>query len=301
VPHIDVHKRVYLGAGHHRRPRNAQAWVEPYSASAYDGTTISETADDTLAFTPMGGSSVLNANFAFWSRLSASSGRTQTSPHFAESPVTEDLNLIAWYYLPPSGGTNGNGTAELIDAYSVAAGDFIDDDFVTVASDPSLTVAANVDGDVPTAVPETLDAYATVASTGERFDQWIVSPDGTTASGQELDVPQRADGFAFATYDHPPSAYIPRVPINAQEGVIILTGIINDAPGWILVDGHPVPVDPGWGSILREIFSILGMQAQAGRLSKQGGAQLRTALGAEMSRVATRLGQLAKSGFAARE
>jgi len=36
MSHVDVHHRVYLGAGHHRQPRNPQPWVEPYGASAYD-------------------------------------------------------------------------------------------------------------------------------------------------------------------------------------------------------------------------------------------------------------------------
>ena len=305
MPHVDVHHRVYLGAGHHRQPRNGQPWVEPYGASGFDavtGTPINEVAFDSISFTPPMSMTTVTANFAFWSRGSATSGATQTSKTFSEIAGTENLTLIAWYFLPASGGPgNGGGTSEIIDAYSVALGDFINDDFVTVTSDPSLTSPANVDGVVPTTVAETVVAFASVASTGEQFDQWVLSPDGCTATGETLSIPAGANLFAFATYDHRPAKIgKPNVP-QGEAGVVILDGIINDAPGHILVDGHPVPVDPGWGSLLKQVFTLLGVAHTAGSLSREGAERLRGAAAQEIGNVAQNLGRLAKRGFGAKE
>ena len=301
MPHVDVHSRVYLGAGHHRRPRNSQPWIEPYSGSAFDpipGTPITETAPPSLNFVPPGSSAIATATFAFWSRSSASAGATTTSTHFADTVGSENITLIAWYYLPGGGGTGGDGgTAELIDAYSVSLGTFIDDDFVTVPSDPSLASAANVDGVVPTTVAETVDAFSSMASTAELFDEWVRSPDGGTAAGEVLSLPAGSNGFAFATYARR-QVVIPKLPNDQYTtGVIIITGIIDDSPGLIWVDGHPVPVDPGWGSLIAQIFTIAAISHDAGKLSREGAMRVRSAAAAELHHVAQHLGDIAKRGL----
>jgi hypothetical protein len=56
----------------------------------------------------------------------------------------------------------------------VLHGDFVDDDFVTVTSDGPLTVAANVDGVVPTTATQTVRAFGHIP-TGEAFDEWVMS------------------------------------------------------------------------------------------------------------------------------
>ncbi|MEO8812492.1 MAG: hypothetical protein ABI376_06235 [Caulobacteraceae bacterium] len=302
MPHVDVHHRVYLGAGHHRQPRNGQPWVEPYGSSGYDpvqGTPVHEVAFDTISFTLGGNPAVLTANFVFWSANTASNGTTQIQTDYSAPATAENLTLIAWYYLPASGGTGIGGSAEIIDAYSVALGYWVNDNFVDVTSDPSLTNEANAGGDVATAVAETVQAWGSIASTGEFFDQWVVSPGPATASGRGLNLPAGADGFAFATYDRHTST-LPKVGGVFSEGVVILDGIINDVPGHVLVHGVPTPVDPGWGTILREIFGVLGIASDAGRLSKAGASRVRAAAAAEMGAIAGRLGALAKRGFSSR-
>ena len=296
MAHVDVHHRVYLGAGHHRQPRNSQAWIEPSGASAFDtilGSPIRVVADSAVSFMLPANPAELTAHFVFWSRSSTSRGTTQTDPNFFEIAGSENLTLIAWYYLPGGGTGVGDGTAELIDAYSVAAGGFINDDFVHVTSDPSLTHEANVGGDVPTAVAETIVAYPSIASTAESFDKWITSGDGSTAANETLSCPARADGFAFATYDHQ-SIVVPRPNLGSEaQGVVILDGIINDAPGHILVNGHPVPVDPGWGSLIKQLFTLLGIQGDARGLSKEGAGRIQSAAAHELGAVARQMVELA--------
>jgi hypothetical protein len=75
MPHVSIHYRIYLGAGHHRRPRNPQPWVEPYPSSEVDvasGGVITPFAPPTLPYTPQG-SSTVEPGFVFWS-LSDGSG-----------------------------------------------------------------------------------------------------------------------------------------------------------------------------------------------------------------------------------
>ena len=83
--------------------------------------------------------------------------------------------------------------------FSAAKGDFIDDTFVTVTSDPSLTNQANVVGVVPTTKAETLQASASVASTTEPFSKWL-SFNAGTPSGNTIQVPAGAEGIAIAVY-----------------------------------------------------------------------------------------------------
>jgi hypothetical protein len=72
---------------------------------------------------------------------------------------------ITGLYFPISGpGVVGDGSAIIDDAFSAALGHFIDDTFVTVTSEPSLTSDANVIGVVPTTNAVTLEASASVAS-----------------------------------------------------------------------------------------------------------------------------------------
>ncbi len=83
----------------------------------------------------------------------------------------------------------------LLDAFSLSLGDFVDDDFVTVTSDGSLTSQANVAGVVPTQRAQTLEAFGTVH--GQQFVEWI----GTgSPAGQTLSLDAGVSGFAIATY-----------------------------------------------------------------------------------------------------
>ncbi len=295
MPHVSIHYRIYLGAGHHRRPRNPQPWVEPYPSSEVDvasGGVITPFAPPTLPYTPMGGTTV-EPGFVFWSLSDGSGGRTQTSQALSETVATSPLTLIAWYYLPPGGG-NGNGTAVLIDAYSVLHGDFVDDDFVTVTSDASLSAAANVDGAVPTAVAETIQAFGSIP-TGEGFDLWVTSAGGTSAVNDVLTAPAKSGGLAIATYRHT-ALQVPSV--NPREGVIILFGVVNDASGIVIPigGGGPVPIGP-WGPFLARLVAAIGVRAGARGLSERGATRITETADAEIAQAAQQLAAAAKKGF----
>lgn len=299
MPHVSIHYRIYLGAGHHRRPRNPQPWVEPYPSSEVDvvtGGVITPFAPPTLPYTPSGGTTV-EPGFVFWSLSDGATGRTQTTPALTETVAGNPLTLIAWYYLPPGGGGNGGGTAVLIDAYSVLHGDFVDDDFVTVTSDPSLSVAANVDGVVPTAVAETVQAFGHIP-TGEGFDAWMTSAGGTSAVGDLLTAPAKSGGLAIATYRNT-STKIPQVNVP-REGVIILFGVTNDAPGVVIPigGGGPVPVGP-WGPFVARILTAAGLHGGSAGLSSKAGARVRDAAVGEIAQAAQELANAAKKGFRA--
>lgn len=304
MAHVVVKYRVYIGTGHHRRPRNAQSWIDvPLSGGdfvAQAGTPITEGAPAFVAIVLPGSTTPVTAGFAFWSRNGASQGSTQTSSQFNEIAGNEDLTLIAWFYLPPTAGDGGigGGSAELIDAYSVSLGTFVNDDFVSVPSDPTLNVTANVDGAVPTAVAEHVDAFASVASTGESFVEWVcAASDPATVAGEHLSLPAGDGGFAFATYAHRNSVVI--VPPRSQyaQEVTIITGIIDDSPGLIWVGGHPVPVDPGWGTLIGRLFTVLRMQHDAGKLSAESATRLRAVTAHEVGVLAHQMNAFGHAGF----
>jgi hypothetical protein len=298
MPHVSIHYRIYLGAGHHRRPRNPQPWVEPYASSEVDvtsGGVITPFAPPTLPYTPPDGVTVEPA-FLFWGVSDGATGRTVTTQALSETVGSSPVSLIAWYFLPAGGGGGpGVGSEVLIDAYSVAQGDFVDDIFVTVTSDPSLTTEANDGGDVPTTVTETVLANGSI-STGETLDEWVTSPGGASAVGALLTAPAMSTGLEIATYAHAPTR-IPNVNVP-REGVLILFGVVNDAAGVVipLGGGGPVPIGP-WGPFMARLAAALGVHAGAAGLSKQGAARIRQAADAEIAQAARELADAAAKGF----
>ena len=301
MPHVSIHYRIYLGAAHHRRPRNAQAWVEPYPSGEVDvvaGGVITPFAPPTLPYTV--GSTTVEPAFVFWSLSDGSGGRTQAARALTETVATSPLTLIAWYYLPASGGGNGGGgTAVLIDAYSVLHGDFVDDDFVTVTSDGSLTLSANVDGVVPTTSAETVAAFGSIP-TGEGFDEWVVASDDASAVGGTLTTPAASTGLAIATYRHT-GIDLPKVNLP-REGVLVLFGVVDDAPGLVIPiggGGGPVPVGP-WGPFVARILAAISLHGVARGLSKTASTRVGEAADAEIADAAKELAAAAKKGFRSR-
>ncbi len=293
MPHVSTHYRVYLGAAHHRRPRNPQPWVEPFASSEVDvlpGGSITPFAPDSLPYTPSGGSTV-DAGFLFWSVFDGSAGYTQPQRNLSLTAQDNPLTLIAWYYLP--GGGPGTWTEVLIDAYSVELGDFVDDDFVNVTSDPSLTVAANVDGDVPTKVDETVQAYGPI-HTAESFGSWITSPGGASAVGDVLTAPKESEGLAVATYQ-PVQRKLP--PVNERQGWVILFGIVNDSSGIQRpIGGGPWgPVGP-WGPLVARLLTAVGMQATSTGLSEPAANEARKAMNVQIAAAASDIAAVAKKG-----
>ena len=300
MPHVSIHYRIYLGAAHHRRPRNVQPWVEPYPSSEVDvvtGGVVTPFAPPTLPYT-VGGTTV-EPGFVFWSLSDGSGGRTQAGRALTETVASSPLTLIAWYYLPAAGdGNGGSGTAVLIDAYSVLHGDFVDDDFVTVTSDGSLTLSANVDGVVPTTSTETVVAFGSIP-TGEGFDEWVVASDDASAVGGTLTAPAASTGLAVATYRHT-GIDLPKVKLP-REGVIVLFGVVDDAPGVVIPigGGGPVPVGP-WGPFVARILAGISLHGVARSLSSAASTRVQETADAEIADAAKALAAAAKKGFRSR-
>jgi hypothetical protein len=249
MPHVTTHYRVLVVEGHHRQPRNSTSWIEPNpqsDAEVVATTTITPYAPPQLAYTD--GGHPLVANFLFWSASDGTDGQTTTNPMLNQTVGSVPMTLTAWY-VPPGGlGPNG-GPGYILDAFSDAIGDFVDDTFVTVTSDPSLTNEANVVGIIPTTNQETLSAGASI-HTGENFEHWI----GGNPSGSTDTLAAGTSGVAIATY-HNQHIQLPNIGSREQQGLVILGGIAVDGGGYAYPIGHPGsggPVGP-WGPFLQRV------------------------------------------------
>jgi hypothetical protein len=114
---------------------------------------------------------------------------------------------------------------------------FIDDTFVDVTSDPTLTNNANVIGVVPTNVAETLVTKNSVASTTEPFAQWILNDGLMPVNATTLQLPKGTSGIAIAIYQQ--AAQVVRPRFNPNQYAIWQ---------WVdygtMVDGGPHPWNP---------------------------------------------------------
>ena len=273
MPHITTNYKMYLPAAHHRQPRNANVELGLAPTSGGD-TPYSPPWLPQLPYVlpaAMGGGTGMS-KLLFWSDTDGTTGIVRPPVAFDIPSAASARSVTGWYYPISGPGWPGPNNPEIIDdAFSARAGAFIDDTFVDVTSDPSLTANANVTGVVPTRVAETLVAHGHVASTSEPFSQWILN-DALMPVGQAtLNVPMGTDGIAIAIYQQ---GEFPKLhPSNFAEFVQILWGIVADSPGAVLGPHGPIPVDPGWGSLITRLLASGGIAARSAgmekRLSKQ--------------------------------
>jgi hypothetical protein len=198
------------------------------------------------------------ADFLFWSAGDGTNGQTTTNQLLNTTVGNAPLTLVAWYL--PVGGPDGVGEdGYIIDAFSDALNDFVDDDFVEVSPDAALTHDANVVGWVPTAADESLKAVPGSIHTGESFEQWI----GGHPTNDVDELGSKQSGYAVATY-HRQDVVVPPIRSQYEQGIIILYGVTNDAPGLGYIPGHgPVPIDPGWGALLAAVQRAAGLASLA--------------------------------------
>jgi hypothetical protein len=258
MPHVSVHYKIYLIAGHHRQPRNASAELEPNPPSEVDVTNPGNITPLYIPELPyMSDGTQEFAQLLFWSVTDGTNGQTYPAGPLTQPVGANPLTITAWYF--PIGGDGNGGTAIIDDAFSAAKGDFIDDTFVTVTSDPSLTNQANVVGVVPTTQAETLQAAAAVTSTTEPFSKWL-SFNAGTPSGNTIQVPAGAEGIAIAVYERSNVTLNP--PGRQYEaGGFIVGGVAVDGGGGLVVNGNYHPVDP-WGplvvSLVQASLAVVG-------------------------------------------
>jgi hypothetical protein len=242
MPMVTIHNNIYQTSGHHRQPRNGLAvLIDPNGPIT--PTFIAEGYPVNAAYNAQylynGGTET--AQMMFWSVTDGTYGQIFPAGPFPSwyKVGANPLTVIEWYY--PIGGNGGPGTAIIDDAFSVALGAFIDDTFVAVTSDPSLTNDANVVGIVPTTSAETLQVTQLVASTGEPFANWL-SINAGTPSGDTINVPAEAVGFAFAVYQSIPAP--PPTPPPHRFALVgtVFGGVEAGGGGIIFVNGIPLPV-----------------------------------------------------------
>ena len=150
MAHITANYKMYLPAGHHRQPRNANAELSLAPSSGGD-TPYSPPYFPQLPYTlPNSGGDGM-AKLLFWSDTDGTTGVVRPPVAF-DIPSSANARTVTGWYFPISGpGVINGGSAIIDDAFSANLGTFIDDTFVDVISDPSLTADANVIGVVPTA------------------------------------------------------------------------------------------------------------------------------------------------------
>lgn len=191
---------MFLPRDHHRRPRNTSIYLDLMPGGApQDATGVTPPFFEYLPYTLPGGGSGL-ARCLFWSITGGTNGEVRPPGRFYQ-PVSVPLTITAWYF-PISGPGVGEGRAIIVDAFSANLGRFIDDDFVDVTSDPSLTHNANVIGVVPTDRNLTLVARNSVSSTPEPFFEWILNERLMAAGDATLNIEKNTTGIAIAIYQY---------------------------------------------------------------------------------------------------
>jgi hypothetical protein len=259
MPHITAYYKMYLPAGHHRQPRNANAELTLAPPSGGD-TPYSPPYFPQLPYTVSEGSGL--SKLLFWSDTDGTTGMIRPPLAFDIPTAASARTVTGWYY-PISGPEGPPGPPAIIDdAFSAAQGRFIDDTFVDVTSDPSLTANANVVGVVPTASAETLAAKSNVLSTTEPFSQWILNDALMPLGDTTLDVPQGTEGIAIAVYQQ---GSFPRPPrFNYEEFVRILFGVIQDGGG--LTDHGPIGP---WDPLIAKLRSSMVVAGRGGGLDRK--------------------------------
>jgi hypothetical protein len=180
----------------------------------------------------------------FWSVTDGVNGEVDPPGHISPTVGMYDMTITAWYFPITGPGVSQGGTAIIDDAFSALLGRFIDDTFVDVTSDPSLTSNANVVGVVPTTAAETLVAYHNVVSTSEPFHTWVLNGGFMPVGNTTLNVAKGTVGMAVAIYQAPPTSR--KIPSN----------IVAYNPWWWL-QTHGGLVPPGPNPWERELMSAV--------------------------------------------
>jgi hypothetical protein len=280
MPHVTTNYKMYVPGGHHRQPRNTGA---EFNLAPTSGSDVPNPGSYTPPYFPqlpydIGGGNAGIAKLLFWNVTDGTTGQV-LPPAVFDQPVAEfPLTITGWYWpiTGPASNGGGPGTSIIDDAFSAALGRFIDDTFVAVTSDPSLTNDANVTGVVPTTTAVTLQANASVLSTSEPFRQWVLNDAIMPVDATTLDVAKNTDGIAIAIYQAKGRAVVIR-PSDFQSyyqgPAIIIGGVRVDGPGIIIIGGVPHPVGP-WGPLMEQLAKSATVIANAKSLDKKASAQI---------------------------
>ena len=258
MPHVTVSYKMFLPGGHHRQPRNTSISLDLAPTAGADvpvAGVYTPSFFPQLPYTLSGGTGM--AQLIFWSVTDGTNGQVLPPAAFNQTVGSLPLTITAWYF-PISGPGVGNGSAIIDDAFSANLGRFIDDTFVDVTSDPSLTSNANVVGVVPTTTAQTLVARNSVTSTTEPFSKWILNGTMMPVGNNTLQVAKGTVGIAIAIYQ------------KSQSGLTVDPRQYAAYNPWWWIETHgglvpPGPSDP-W---TREIAAATVLSDTVSKVSPQ--------------------------------
>jgi hypothetical protein len=255
------------------------------STGTLPGLTYQAYAPPSMTWSDAAGSH--SGVFAFWSITGAANGAsTSINASAAVTAGGSDIYVTAWYIPEGSGG--GPGSPGLfVDAFDVGLGTFVDDDFVDIVSDPSLTASANQTGFVPTASTEDVRAYTEIHNVP--FSAWTEVTGTESVTGRDINAIRSTDAILFAFFQAPASSSSGKLPhtFGSYE-------IYNWVSYGVMVDGGgPTgngPVPP-WNPDIRELLAGITLAETANIV----GASLRTSvLRIAAAQVATAAGSIAR-------
>ena len=219
--------------------------------------------------------------FAFWSIAGGANGGVVDFNTLPQGVPVGSTDIVATAIYIEGGGGNGEPGA-WIDAFDVNQGIFVDDDFVNVSPDASLTAAANNDGWVPSASAENVLAYSSIHAVP--FSEWHVFVGTETVSNTTLSIAAQTSAVAFAFYKTPVSSGPPKIDRNFALQTWVSYGVMVDG-------GGPTgggPVDP-WGPLVMELA--------AGLMLAEAAKKVNTELKAQVMGLAAKQVSIAASGI----
>ncbi|MGH8094955.1 MAG: hypothetical protein ACREIF_16030 [Chthoniobacterales bacterium] len=190
-----------------------------------------------------------SATFAFWSIAGGANGGVVDFNQLAQGVPVGSNNIVATAIYIAGGGGNGEPGVS-IDAFDVNQGIFVDDDFVSVSPDASLTAAANNAGWVPSASAESVIAFNSIHAVP--FSEWHVFLGTEMVNNTTLNVAVKTSAVAFAFYKTPVSSGPPTTGRNYALETWVSYGVMVDGGG----PTGAGPVDP-WGPYVRDFAAGL--------------------------------------------
>jgi len=257
MPTVHTRYVTWISRGRRHHGSAAADIVPPLSTAASSPGTYQAWASPSISWTD--GSGQHDAGFAFWSVVGSADGASvSTNPSLSVNVGGGDVYATAWYI--PGGGNGNGGPGVYIDAFDVNVGNFVDDDFVDVVTDASLTAAANNDGFVPTASAEDIRAYNLIHAVP--FLDWTVVAGSEGVSSVDLQAAVRTSAVAFAFYQTP-SGPVFR-PGHYEIGTWVSWGVMVDGGG--PTGAGPVPP---WNPFVLELAAGLALADAAGKVNEK--------------------------------
>jgi hypothetical protein len=209
MPFITKSAATWNRAGRRHKFKGAAARTNIYGPFPFPYPSDMTYPDWAAPEMKWGPNNELSGQFLFWSVTGSATGSwISTDPTLSLPVGSENATATAWY-APLGIGPGGPGM--FIDAFDVTSDEWLDGDFVSVTSDPSLSAAANSDGVVPLAKAQ--DVLAFPSCGGEPFTEWVVIAENAAVNGQELHASAGTSVMAFATFKMPVPTVVPTAVI----------------------------------------------------------------------------------------